>query len=135
MGDPVTDYARIVNGSVDRVTGALPPSARRLDTQEWVLGLPDAPTALQEACGWFAVAEAPRPPDTDTTTHTSSVVLIAGAPTRTWTSVPKPPVPPTAEERLAAAAAALAALDTIAAPVLTADVLDVLVDVRNALEA
>lgn len=47
-----------------------------------------------------------------------------------------PPVaPPTPEERLAAAAAALAPLDTLDAPVLPADILDVLVAVRTALEA
>lgn len=41
----------------------------------------------------------------------------------------------TAEQRIAAAAAALAQLDGIAAPVLSVDVLDVLVDVRTALES
>lgn len=40
-----------------------------------------------------------------------------------------------AEDRLAAAASALAALDDISAPVLPADVLDILTDVRTALEA
>ena len=49
----------------------------------------------------------------------------------------QPPTPAviTAEQRIAAAAAALAQLDGIAAPVLSVDVLDVLVDVRSALEA
>ena len=42
-------------------------------------------------------------------------------------------VVPTAEDRIAAAATALAALDGITAPVLAADVLDVLDDVRTAL--
>jgi hypothetical protein len=40
----------------------------------------------------------------------------------------------TAEERLADAAAALAALDTLEAPVLPVDVLDVLTDLRTAIE-
>ena len=40
---------------------------------------------------------------------------------------------PTAEDRIAAAATALAALGGITAPVLAADVLDVLDDVRTAL--
>lgn len=46
-----------------------------------------------------------------------------------------PPPVPTPDEKLAAAATALAALDGIAAPVLPTDVLDILVDVRTALEA
>lgn len=48
---------------------------------------------------------------------------------------PPPTVSPTPEERLAAAAQALAPLDTLSAPVLPADILDVLVAVRTALEA
>lgn len=50
--------------------------------------------------------------------------------------VPDPPAPtPTAEDKITAAAEALAALDGISAPVLPADVLDILADVRTALEA
>lgn len=45
-----------------------------------------------------------------------------------------PPPPPSADERLAAAVAALAGLDTLAGPVLAADVLDTLADLRSALE-
>lgn len=45
------------------------------------------------------------------------------------------PTTRTAEERIDAAAAALAQLAGIAAPVLSVDVLDVLVDVRTALES
>lgn len=45
-----------------------------------------------------------------------------------------PPAPvPTPEERLAAARQALAALDSLPAPVLTADVVDVLDDLRGVL--
>lgn len=40
----------------------------------------------------------------------------------------------TAEERLAGAASALASLDTLEAPVLPVDVLDVLTDLRTAIE-
>lgn len=40
--------------------------------------------------------------------------------------------PPSPKERLAAAVTALGALDTLAAPVLAADVLDVLDDLRSA---
>lgn len=47
---------------------------------------------------------------------------------------PLPPVP-TADDRLAAATRALAALDNISAPVLPIDVLDILTDLRSALEA
>jgi hypothetical protein len=45
-----------------------------------------------------------------------------------------PPPPVTAEERLAAAVAALAEVQLLSAPVLAADVLDVLDDLRAALE-
>jgi hypothetical protein len=45
-----------------------------------------------------------------------------------------PPAPPTADERLAAAVAALAEVQLLSAPVLAADVLDVLDDLRAALE-
>lgn len=43
------------------------------------------------------------------------------------------PTPPTEAERLAAAQAALAPLEQIAAPYTTADIVDVLLDVRTAL--
>lgn len=45
-----------------------------------------------------------------------------------------PPVVKTADQRLADAVSALATLDTLAAPVLPVDVLDVLTDLRTALE-
>jgi hypothetical protein len=45
-----------------------------------------------------------------------------------------PPPPLTAEERLAAAVAALTEVQLLSAPVLAADVLDVLDDLRAALE-
>lgn len=44
------------------------------------------------------------------------------------------PVTVTANERIVAAVSALAALDDISAPVLPTDVLDILTDVRTALE-
>ena len=80
-------YAYIAD-SVIHAVGRLPQSARRLDTQEWVLGLADATVALQEACGWYAVADTTRPDDTPTTTHTRTVELVAGVPTVVWTERP-----------------------------------------------
>jgi hypothetical protein len=47
---------------------------------------------------------------------------------------PAPPPPKTAEEKLAAAREALAAVEALAEPVFTTDVLDVLADMRQALE-
>lgn len=44
------------------------------------------------------------------------------------------PAPKTAEERIADAATALAAIDTLSAPVLNDDIREVLADVRTALE-
>ena len=77
-------YAFVVDGTVQAV-GRLPVAARRLDTGQWVLGLADAPVELQEACGWYQVADTPRPDDTATTTHGRTVELVDGTPTVVWT--------------------------------------------------
>lgn len=81
-------YALVVSSAIQSV-GNLPASARRLDTQEWVMGLETAGTALQQACGYFAVAEVAQPADTATDTFDRSVTLVAGVPTVTWTQRPK----------------------------------------------
>lgn len=81
-------YAHITD-SVIQAVGRLPQSARRLDTQEWVLGLADATVTLREACGWFPVTDTTRPEDTATTTHDRTVELVAGVPTVVWTERPK----------------------------------------------
>lgn len=77
-------YALVTDGTIDRV-GTLPKSARRLDSGQWVLGLRDASTELQEACGWFEVFNTDQPADTDTTTHDRSIELVDGTPTVVWT--------------------------------------------------
>lgn len=69
----------------------LPGSARRSDTREWVMGLPDAPEAMRQACGWFAVKPTPQPADTATTTYERSVELVDKVPTVTWTPRAKTP--------------------------------------------
>ena len=56
MGDPVTTYARIVNGAVTSVSG-LPGSAQRSDTGQWVSGFEAADQATREACGYLPVTE------------------------------------------------------------------------------
>lgn len=66
--------------------GGLPASARRLDTGEWVLNLPSAPTDLQEACGWFAVTEVPPPSIPPTMRLNMEVQLVDGRPTMAWTT-------------------------------------------------
>ena len=81
-------YAYVTDGTV-QATGRLPVAARRLDTGQWVLGLPDAPAELQQACGWYQVTDTPRPDDTATTTHDRTVELVDGAPTVVWTERPK----------------------------------------------
>lgn len=78
-------HALVINGIIEAV-GTLPQSARRLDNDEWVMGLTTAPTELVEACGWFPVVDTARPADTPTTTHDRSVELVNGAPTVTWTA-------------------------------------------------
>lgn len=82
-------YAQVVNGTVETVSKSLPNGARRLDNQQWVIGLPDASTALQEACGWFQVVDTARPADTATDTYVRSVEVVGGVPTVVWTATPK----------------------------------------------
>lgn len=77
-------YALVTNGAIQSL-GRLPSSARRLDTGQWVMGLAIAPVAMQQACGWFAVADTPRPADTATTTFDRSVELVDNTPTVVWT--------------------------------------------------
>lgn len=81
VGDPYDEV------KIARI-GAMPYSARRLDTGDWVLGLRDADPSLQQATGWYEVVDTPRPDDTPTTTHDRSVELVAGIPTVTWTERP-----------------------------------------------
>ena len=83
-------YAYVTSNTVNAEAGRVPVAARRLDTGQWVLGLRDASVELQEACGWFAVTDTPRPADTDTDTHDRSVELIPG-PTVVWTERPWTP--------------------------------------------
>jgi hypothetical protein len=82
-------YARVIDGAVESETGALPDGAERLDTGEWVLGLPDAPVDVQRATGWHEVDDTPRPDDTDTTTHDRTLTLVGDTPTVTWVERPK----------------------------------------------
>lgn len=145
-------YAYVTSGTIRAVSGRLPNAARRIDNQRWVLGFPDAPVELREACGWFAVVDAVRPDDTPTTTVDRSVELVAGTPTVVWT------VRPWTVEELAARqadtnrttiesaiAAALAELDAlIAAPAVgnvpagtlsTAQLSNVMREMRDAVQA
>lgn len=78
-------YALVIGNAIQS-EGSLPSSARRLDTDQWVLGLPDASVSLQRACGWYVVAETARPADTATLTTDRSLTLVGGVPTVTWTS-------------------------------------------------
>lgn len=82
-------YAQVTDSTVTTVQGRLPSSARRLDTQEWVMGLAAAPVELQHACGWYAVVDVARPANTATDTYDRSITLQAGVPTVTWTARPK----------------------------------------------
>jgi hypothetical protein len=84
MGGLLMTYALVTSGTVQAESGRIPNAARRLDTQQWVLGLPDAPVNLQQACGWFAVVDVLRPADTATLTYDRSVQLVANVPTVVW---------------------------------------------------
>jgi hypothetical protein len=98
MGYLLMSYAFVEAGTVE-AEGALPQSARRLDTGQWVMGLRDAPVELQQATGWFEVTDVDKPADTATHTYDRSITLVAGVPTVTWTQRLK-----TAEETAAATA-------------------------------
>lgn len=78
-------YTQVIDGTVTAESGRVPQAARRLDTGQWVLGLRDASVDVQQACGWFAGTDTPRPVDTQTTTHDRSVELVGGTPTVVWT--------------------------------------------------
>lgn len=77
-------YALVVANAIQS-EGPLPLSARRLDTQEWVMGLATASTALREACGYREVQDAVRPADTPTQIQVRGLTLVGSVPTVTWT--------------------------------------------------
>ena len=85
-------HALVVDSTVQSV-GALPRSARRLDTGQWVMGLATAPVAAQQACGYHEVVRNPRPDNTPTTTWDRSVEWTGTQVVETWTERDK-----TAEE-------------------------------------
>jgi hypothetical protein len=80
-------YALVIDNAIQS-EGRLPLSARRLDTQEWVMGLAAAGVTLQRACGYYEVVDTPRPADTATTTWDRSLVLETIRPTVRWTERP-----------------------------------------------
>ena len=96
-------FAQVTANTITAISGSVPVAARRLDTGDWVLGLRDAPTALQEACGWYTVADVARPPDTPTTRFERSFEMVATVATMVWTAVPKTQVEQDAETDAAAA--------------------------------
>ena len=83
-------FAKVIDTSITKLATRLPETAQRLDNDAWVLALRTADVATQEACGWHVVVEETRPADPDyLTTYSSSVALVDGVPTRTWTERPK----------------------------------------------
>lgn len=106
-------YALVTDDTIQR-TGQLPRSARRLDNDAWVMGLANASTEAQQACGWYEVTDTAKPDDTDTTTHDRSIELVGGVPTVVWTERDKTEdelnPPPSLEDQVADLEAALNAL-------------------------
>lgn len=78
-------FAYVVDGVIER-TGDVPPSARRLDNGDWVLGLARASVDKLAAVGWHEIVDVDRPDDTSTVTHDRSVELVDGVPTVVWTA-------------------------------------------------
>ena len=106
-------YVLVTDDTIQSI-GGLPRSARRLDNDAWVMGLANASTEAQQACGWYEVADTDRPDDTATTTFDRSIELVEGVPTVVWTERDKTDdelnPPESIEEQLAAVTAALEAL-------------------------
>jgi hypothetical protein len=97
----MTTYA-LVEDDIVKTVGALPASARRLDTGEWVMGLATAPTELVEACGWFVVTDTPPAYDPATEVlENGGVVVVAGRPVFDYTVRPKTAAEVEAEADLA----------------------------------
>lgn len=93
-------YARIVNNVITEF--GLPNSARRLDTNEWVMGLNESfcPESLRAACGFFVIDEsAIQPPNTTTTFFLATYEVNTGRPVLVWVETPKEPEQITKESR------------------------------------
>lgn len=78
-------YAEVRNSAVVKEISVLPPSARRLDTAEWIMGLETAPISLVNACGFYQVVNVAQPVDTSVR-WIRSLVFSNGVVTETWTS-------------------------------------------------
>jgi hypothetical protein len=78
------NYALVQNGTL-MSWGSVPRSARRLDTQEWVLGLREADDATRASCGYLPIVNTPRPTLADGEEADSSYELVDGVPTQVWT--------------------------------------------------
>lgn len=81
-------YVQVIDGTIQMV-GRLPASARRLDTGQWVMGLPDADPTLREACGWLPLVDPGRPDPALDEVVTRDVALVDGIPTVVWGTRPK----------------------------------------------
>ena len=131
----MSEYALVDKGAIVRV--GVPPSARRLDDGAWVLGLPDAPDDLKAACGYLPVVEVAPPTVGDTEVADRSVAVVGGRPTEVWTKRAKTAdelnPPKSAEQKLTEARTVLEQIAALPAPVLTADVVDLLDDLRGVL--
>lgn len=89
--------AYVVGGTVQQERASVPDSGKRLDTGQWVSGLPVASAAVQQACGWYTVTDVAKPADTPTTTNDRSLTVVGGVPTVTWTQRAKTAAEQTAD--------------------------------------
>ena len=135
MGHSVTDYALVQSDTIVRF--GLPPSARRIDSGAWVLGLADATDTLRAACGYFPVVDVAAPTIASTEVAERSVALVNGSPSAVWTVRNKtadelnPPL--SSEQKLTIVKTKLAELEALAAPILAADVADILAEIEGAI--
>lgn len=78
-------FALVENNQIQKLA-QIPNGAKRQDTGEWVLGLRDAPTELQEATGWFEVVDDGQPePTSETKVVESTIELVDDVPTKVYT--------------------------------------------------
>lgn len=109
-------YAYIEDNEITKLA-QIPNGAKRQDTGEWVLGLKDASTELQEATGWYEVVDEGKPdPSSETKVVDYSIDLVDGVPTRVYTERDKTQEEidaentPTLEQQIADLEAAIAIL-------------------------
>ncbi len=101
-GAGMMSFVHVVDGEVRDEADHVPSSAHLLaHPQSWVVGLPTLSVDVQQATGWFEVADAERPADTAAKTWDRTVQLVDGKPVVVWVERDKTPAEVAVETRAA----------------------------------